>query len=196
MGIDEAKWFRTDIFPEVIASSIFVQERLSELDEHNDWRWITIGSALLLQNCCVAVLDHTHTASMSYLSKKSAEEWSEFYGGKVKRPPKLRRLESPIELLKKCRKERFLNPYKPLDISEKQFQDCQILYQFRHAFIHFSPKSWSIETSGFPRIITSATNVSKKLIDMLPSFNRYINPKDLVAMRTGIQNIAISIERI
>jgi len=78
-------------------------------------------------------------------------------------------LASFDELLKRCRKEL------GLALEPQQLRDiCRLHKHFRNDFAHFTPKGWSIEKEGLPRLIGAALDA----VDDLEHFPLVLNRED------------------
>jgi hypothetical protein len=127
------------------------------------WKWIIIGTHSALQGAMVcAFADSTQT---SILTDQSAKEILAWYDSdeatRGKRPKE--RLADFGELLKRCTRER--PNFKPLVLTPNQRRDIKRLHcHFRNNFAHFTPKGWSIEKVGLPRIAEAALDAVEDLM--------------------------------
>jgi len=152
------------------------------------WKWMIVGAQSALQGAMVcALVDSTGT---SVLEKRSAAEtldWLQADDDKRGERPR-EKLDYFDNLLQKCIGQLGL----VLAASERKDID-RLHEEFRNSFIHFTPKGWSIETVGLPRIIGVALKVIEKLMrqdkvmmhledDQLEAFS-----KSLASVRTNLK---------
>jgi hypothetical protein len=123
------------------------------------WKWMIVGAQSAVQGAMVcALVDSTGT---SVLEKKSAVEvldWLQAEDNERGERPR-EKLDYFDNLLRKCIRQLGL----VLTASERK--DIERLHEeFRNSFIHFTPKGWSIQTAGLPRIIGVALKVVETLM--------------------------------
>lgn len=125
------------------------------------WRWVVIALHNAAQG--VMVLSLRHGNGLLALSAESYSEWMAAYEKDETPPPE--KLDSYLNLYKKVKHQeigqiggnaRFV-PY------GSEGRDIKRLNKLRNEFIHFTPKSWSLEINGLPRICLSTA----KLISFL-----------------------------
>jgi hypothetical protein len=123
------------------------------------WKWTIMAAHSALQGAMVCAL--ADTTGTSVLTKESAAamlDWLDADFETRGREPQ-EWLASFAELLKRCRKRLDLH------LTKEQLRDIRRLHnQFRNNFAHFTPKGWSIEKAGLPRIIGTALDVVEYLM--------------------------------
>lgn len=121
------------------------------------WRWVIIALHNATQG--VMVLSLRHGNGLMSLTEKSYAAWIDAYE-KGETPP-------PEEL------DRYLNLYKKVKHKEwgtiggntrfvptgSEGGDIKRLNSLRNEFIHFTPKGWSLEVDGLPRISLAAARL-------------------------------------
>ena len=117
----------------------------------SQWKWVLVGTHDALQGAIVcAIADSTGT---SVLSKKSAKEM-------------LAWLEKPTDKYP----QEFMADFKTLlektgkKLSDREARDIRRLHSFRNEFVHFTPKGWSLEIAGLPRIVCLALTLTSELM--------------------------------
>lgn len=124
------------------------------------WKWIIITAHAALQGAMVCALGAT--SSLPVLEKKSAKEMRIYLETGKGQPEQ--RLAHFDTLLKRCRNGKYMSN-EPLQLDEAQANDVRRLHDhFRNEFIHFTPKGWSIERAGLPRMIRAALDGVEKLM--------------------------------
>jgi hypothetical protein len=127
------------------------------------WKWMIIGTHGALQGAMVcAFADSTGT---SVLEKKSAAKvlnWLNADEATRGEHPK-EQLASFADLFRRCL--RGSHNCEPLVLTREQCRDIrQLHHEFRNNFAHFTPKGWSIEKAGLPRIIAAALHAVEDLM--------------------------------
>lgn len=120
-----------------------------ELDLHK-WRWLIIALHGAAQG--VMVMSLRHGNGLLSLTDKSAAAWMKAYEADTKLPPV--KLDNYLNLYAKVKdielgclggNQRFI-PF------ETEDEDIERLNFIRNDFIHFTPKGWSLQIDGLPRI--------------------------------------------
>jgi hypothetical protein len=124
------------------------------------WKWMIVGAHSALQGAMVCALaDSTGT---SILTEKSATEmlrWLDADPATRGQCPK-ERLADFGELLKRCIARSGL-----LELTPEQRKDIGRLHDhFRNNLVHFTPKGWSIEKAGLPRIVGATIDAAEVLM--------------------------------
>lgn len=126
-------------------------------DEPSHWKWLIISLHNAVQGAMVCHL--SGTAQLGALEKKSASRWLDHLtGSRCPRPAPREHLADFIELL-----SRLSSPDRRLElagsiieVTENRRRSLKKLNDLRRNFTHFTPKGWSIELSGMPKIIEDA----------------------------------------
>jgi hypothetical protein len=131
-------------------------------DKPHYWKWIIIGAHNALQGAMVcAFTDSTETSILEKKSAAKVREWDntdESTRGEHPEP----RLANFEKLLKLGL--RGSHNHEPLLLTRQQCRDIRRLRGFRNNFIHFTPKGWSIEKVGLPRIVEAALDAAEGLL--------------------------------
>lgn len=115
------------------------------------WKWIIVGAHDALQGALVcAIADTTGTNVLSKKSAKKMLDWledtSREYPGEY--------MADFTTLLKRA----------GVTLPSQDANDIRKLHGLRNEFSHFTPKGWSIELAGLPRIINAALGLIERLM--------------------------------
>ena len=149
-------------FEDALFSVETVARRLPETeDEPLNWKWVIIGMHNALQGAMVCALSGTDGTGaltpgsqsnvMQYLTKgtRGAEPFMADF----------------ISLLERAADPALVRDGPALDhLSPDDHRDLVKLNDLRRGFSHFTPKGWSIETAGLPRIILIAAGCIERLL--------------------------------
>jgi hypothetical protein len=145
----------------------------------SQWKWIIIGAHDALQGALVcAIADTTGTRVLSKKSARAMLDWledtSQEYPGEF--------MADFSTLLKRA----------AIELVPKDGKDIETLHGMRNDFVHFTPKGWSIELAGLPRIIDTALRLVALLmrsdrVEYRVSGNRKRRMRDQIkAVRTTL----------
>lgn len=136
-------------------------------DNPLNWKWVIISLHNALQSALVCTL--SGTAGVGALKNESTTkmlEWLEVtrFNPDEQMPDEW--LADLKELYRRAKNPDFMHEFggTPLSVSSQQDEDVKLLNQLRRNFVHFSPKGWSIETVGLPRIVLNVTSIVEKLM--------------------------------
>src|SRR6266852_1734859 len=145
-------YIRYDEIEDVLTSTDLLALIAPRLDlQPSYWKWMIVAAQNGLQGAIVCAL---HDAiGVSVLTDKSARAVLKWHEQNAELYP-TERLADFLTLLRRfCRQ----NPAAKESVTRLQIRDIYRLHRhFRNGFEHFTPKSWSIETVGLPRIIGTA----------------------------------------
>ncbi|MDK2980174.1 MAG: hypothetical protein PWQ55_521 [Chloroflexota bacterium] len=152
-------WLRIDEEQQALLSLEFVNHQINKIEENLlNWEWVLIGIHNALQGFMVLALQGTD--GLNVLNEKSAKEWMETYNDGCEKNLNLRLNSFPnlYENIQSPRMQIFgiseiFTPKGTQNLSVRQ------LNKYRNEFIHFLPKGWSIEISGFPRIVIDCIDI-------------------------------------
>jgi hypothetical protein len=118
------------------------------------WKWVIVAAQNGLQGAIVCALHDS--VGVSVLTDKSARailDWHKHHRGDC--PPE--RLADFWTLFGRfCRQNTSLKE----SVTRQQIRDIHRLHRhFRNNFEHFTPKSWTIEKAGLPRIVGTAIDI-------------------------------------
>ena len=115
------------------------------------WKWIIIAAHDAVQGALVcSIADLTGT---SVLDKKSAKKMLDWLDDTSKKYPG-EWMADFTTLLQRA----------AIDMAPSEAKDIRRLHSFRNDFAHFTPKSWSIEIAGLPRIVGVALRLVEDLM--------------------------------
>src|SRR5262245_8208016 len=128
------------------------------------WKWIIIGAQNALQGAMVCAF--ADTSNTSILTKRSAAKMLDWLNADPasRGPYPEERLADFGELLDRCIAG--TPNFEPLVLTSRQHADIKRLHEhFRNNFAHFTPKGWSLEKVGLPRIIEAALYAAEILMN-------------------------------
>ena len=121
------------------------------------WRWIIIAMHNAAQGTMVLSLRHGN--GLLALSDECYAAWMEAY--EKHEPPPPEKLDSYLNLYKKVKHSQWgqVGGNKRFVPSGSEGKDIKQLNSLRNDFIHFTPKGWSLEVDGLPRICLSTARL-------------------------------------
>jgi hypothetical protein len=156
-----APWRTYVVFDEIedVLSSLELLTVITPLVLHQPllWKWMIVGAQSALQGAMVCALQDTTRTSV--LKKKSAAAMLTYLQDRVEGAEMPKEwLEDFEPLLKKCEGQLGLT------LGARERKDILLLHsEFRNSFIHFTPKGWSIEKVGLPRIVKAALSLERQI---------------------------------
>lgn len=186
---DNENWFRTDEIEEFISAIEFCAFLTNHLANNwNYWKWLIVAAHNALQGIFVCALRGIDTTGTSMLTKKSSAEVWHWLNVESREPsppscPK-EQLAPMLDLYKRVRSKRYMDEECCLPTHQQMNKDIIKLNFLRNEFSHFTPKGFSVETSGLPRIISHCCDIFEYLAIEHPTFWHHLNE----ARRTRIKN--------
>lgn len=115
------------------------------------WRWVILALHNAAQGFMVLSLRHGN--GLLALTPESAAEWLDAYESGAQQYPD-EKLDSYLGLYKKVKSavHGTVGGNQQFEPSGSQGRSIRKLNRIRNEFIHFTPKSWSLELAGLPRI--------------------------------------------
>lgn len=134
------------------------QARLITSDNYN-WKWLLISLHGAVQGIMVLALWNGN--GLLTLRDGGAKKWMTAYETCAPYPPD--KLDSFLSFYKKVKdKDKFHTVGAgPFHAGPSHDKSMEQLNDIRNQFIHFTPKGWSLELAGLPRICTDALDVIK-----------------------------------
>jgi hypothetical protein len=128
------------------------------------WKWMIMTTHNALQGAMVcAYADSTGTSILDEKTGRKTLQWLQTPSKQRGREPKARMAEFGV-LLKRCMtKGGHFGPALVLPLQQKKDID-RLHKEFRNNFAHFTPKGWSIEKEGLPRIMGAAIDATEGLM--------------------------------
>jgi len=156
-------WLRTDEYEEAVSTLEMVSEFASTVcKDKSRWKWVIIALHNAFQGFMVLALRTGN--GLAVLTEKNAQAWLNALENNGPYPEK-EKLDTCLGLYKKIKNDKMFANGKGKKLVSTQNQDRSVekLNQFRNEFIHFVPKGWSIEVSGFPGICLDCLEIIKFL---------------------------------
>ncbi len=115
------------------------------------------------------------TMQIGALTTTSAEQWCKWHecDGRQDPPPDKRNIASALELFERlvsASKRIEHNCGRVIEITDKQKKAFKCLHQLRNQFVHFSPKSWSIEIEWIKAAVPDMLDIIAQTADDTWSF--------------------------
>lgn len=144
-------YLRTDEESEAAASLAMAARMSSEVasDLYN-WRWVVLSLHNAVQGFMVLSLRHGN--GLMALSPRCYAAWMEAHESGGEYPAD--ELDTYLNLYKKVKNKSTgaVGGNKPFIPQGSQGRSIRKLNSLRNDFIHFTPKGWGLEVSGFPQI--------------------------------------------
>lgn len=154
-------WLKTDESQEAVLALQVVSEQLTHLESTGNphyWTWVIVGLHNALQGFMVLALRGSN--NINVLTEDCAREWLAAYERKDGNYPE-QKLDNFLNLYKKIKSDRMQMYVNSKAFKPKGTQDRSVkkLNSFRNDFIHFVPKGWAIEVSGFTQIVNDCLDI-------------------------------------
>lgn len=151
-------YLRTDEREEAVRSLEWTAHQANSIsDDPYQWKWVLIALHNAVQGFMVLALWNGN--GLLALRDKIASKWLDAYnnGG----PYPVEKLDEFLNLYKKVKdKDNFhvigAEPFSPDAAHDESFT---LLNTYRNEFIHFTPKGWSLELRGLPRVCLDALDL-------------------------------------
>jgi hypothetical protein len=156
------------------------------------WKWVIVGTHNALQGAMVCSLaDTTGTAVLTPNSATQMLAWLSNREARSGKPPRERLAEFDV-LLDRCLDT---HPnHDPLVLTPEQLRDVRRLHhEFRNNFAHFTPKGWSIEKEGLPRIVWAGLDAVTKLMSQ-PNVRSRMSGNRLRRLKAALKVVKASLE--
>jgi hypothetical protein len=197
--IDErVAWYRTDQWIDTAPSLEHLNESLRLLPEKADeWKWAILACHSALQGILICVL--SGSSGMGCLDNKSMArvfEWIERSRTDfAARAPRERLAELPV-LLSRSRDPNFMAEFggMPMPIDGDADRDILLLHNLRNQFVHFAPRSWSVELGGLPRIVAVAMTFGARILFGHPACTYRLDRQKMAVFASHFASIAERLE--
>ena len=166
-------WLRVDEREDAIGAIEHAADTAVTVTEKPlNWKWVIIATHNALQGALVCTL--SGTAGVGALSDKSMTkllEWFEVTRTRPKTPRPKERMALPMDLYERAKDKTYMGEFGgiPLRTTAEQDDDVKLLNKLRRDFMHFTPKGWSIEEAGLPRMVLNATDIIEQLLLQHPA---------------------------
>lgn len=164
-------YLRVDEREDAINALEHCAEIASVLAKPANWKWCLISIHNALQGALVCTLSGTDQAGA--LDDSSFKKWHEWLKASRSnpdlQPPRREKLADLLTLLKRAETKDWMAEFggKPIAVTPEVRKDIAHLNSLRNDFIHFTPKGWSIELAGLPRILLNACSLIDHLIPIV-----------------------------
>lgn len=151
--------YRTDEESEA-ADALKVAARFAEelVADARMWRWVIIALHNAVQGFMALSLRHGN--GLAALTEESAAAWLAAYDANANSFPE-EKLDSYLCLYKKIKSTKYgtIGGNQTFIARGSQGGSIRKLNRIRNEFIHFTPKGWSLQLAGLPRICLDAFSV-------------------------------------
>lgn len=141
-------------------------------EEKGDWKWVAISLFEAMYSFAICSLKGT--------SSKAVTRSNDF-------------LIKFNEAIEKCQKDKWMQHNvnsQTLTITKDEEESISILKDLlRDNFVHFTPKSWTIEISGLPKVVKDCIRVTEFLALETNNFQHHLSEEQKDRIRTLIQEI-------
>jgi hypothetical protein len=161
-------WLRMDEREDaIVAIEHAADTALTVAEKPLNWKWVIISTHNALQGALVCTL--SGTAGFGALKKQSRKEmlrWYEAFRSDPNAPYPEDWLEAPLTLYGWAKDASRMGDLggSPLRTTAGQDDDVKFLNELRRDFMHFTPKSWSLEEAGLPRMVLNAADIVRQLL--------------------------------
>ncbi len=191
--MDMPEYLRVDEREDAInALEHAVEISLTLEDKPLNWKWVIVAIHNALQGALVCTLSGTHsTGALSDKSMKGMREWFEASRTDPDAPYPIEWLATPLKLYERAKDPAYMQEFGglPLRTSQEQDNDVKRLNNLRIEFIHFTPKGWSIESIGLPRIILNATAIIEMLMLSHPACTHRLEREQSARVQRAIATL-------
>lgn len=186
---EKETWLHTNEIEQFVGALEFAAELLpSAINDPSYWKWEIVALHNALQGAFVCALSGADTAGISFLNKKSGEKmwhWLEVTSrSQPEVPPPSERLAEILVLFERVKNPIYLE--NPLPSDERADSDVKMLNDLRNDFIHFVPRSWSVELSGMPRIANTVCRAIRYLAVEFPTFSHHFRRDEAARIKAGL----------
>lgn len=144
-------WIQTNEHEEAVSALEVAAEWVGRISAKMDhWKWVVLALHNAAQGFMVLALRGTD--GLRPLKNDIAEQWLKAYDEGGDYP--IERLDTYLNLYKKVKSDVMLFQTNSRKFSPSGTQGWSIkkLNSLRNEFVHFLPRSWSLEVSGMPQI--------------------------------------------
>jgi hypothetical protein len=186
-------WLRIDEREDAIISFEHCAKAISLVSrEPANWKWCLLSGHNGAQGALVCTL--SGTAGIGAYERRSQREWLAYFessrGNRQPQPPKIR-LADFMELVRRARHPEPMAEFGsgPIELTDAEFKDLQLLNSLRRGLTHFDPCGWSIEIAGLPRIISAAAKVGRICLLGHPTNVLRLEPDQRVRISAALEDI-------
>ena len=155
----DGHWYRIDEQRFAVATAKHALRCLNGLEtDREQFPWAIIALHGATQAAMIANL--TGTAGIGALDQATANQTFSALHGEAEYP-KVAYVAPFLELLRRTRKagRRLEQAGSVIEMSRTNLRALGLLNSLRNDFVHFSPRGWSVEISGLPRMIEACVSI-------------------------------------
>ena len=190
-------WFRTDTFIEISDSLRFTEMMLARFpDDLASFKWVVLGSVLVLQGACIFQLDGHDTTLTSTLSDHSRKKIIEHLHNPTGKIFPNERLATPSELLSRVKQPHQTSNDFSSSWDSDDVANCEHLIMLRNEFIHFLPQGWSHCLVGFPASLSSCWKIVHVLLSSPIEYRHRVPEGLLQEMLARVDTVRVRIAEL
>lgn len=191
--MDMPEYIRVDEREDAInALEHAVETALTLEDNPLNWKWVIVAIHNALQGALVCTMSGTDgTGALSNKSRKKMLEWFEASRTDPDAPFPSERLDVPLKLYGRAKDPTYMKEFggEPLRTTQEQDNDVKRLNNLRIGFAHFTPKGWSIESAGLPRIVLNAAAIIEILMLSHPACTHRLEQEQSARVEKAITTL-------
>jgi glutaminyl-tRNA synthetase len=186
-------WIRTDEREDAINAIEHVVECARTLPTNpSNWKWVLISLHNALQSALVCVLSGSAgIGALSDTSMKNMLDWFDDSRNDSSLSPPREQLADLMTLYKRSKDPAHMHEFggNPIQTTHQQDDDVRLLNNLRRNFAHFTPKGWSIEGAGLPRIMRNTVEIIEELLVKHPAARRRLKTKQAKRAKDAIRDL-------
>lgn len=155
----------TDEYEEILATLRACRRFLAlAAEDVTYWKWVFIALHNGVQGCMVVAL--TRSDRFGAMDPEQERKWHDAYARKEELPRVKEKLLSFSKLYERIKKKGALqsSAVERFEPSGTQGYSMKKLNEIRDDFIHFTPKSWSLDLNGAPLLAADCLEVAAFLV--------------------------------
>lgn len=156
-----------------------------------NWKWLLIAVHNALQGALVCTLSGSHgTGALTEKSMAAIWDWYEAPSNDPKTNHPKEWLAPPLDLYARAKEENYMGEFggNPVSTTPEQDNDVRKLNELRRGFAHYTPRLWSIEIAGLPRIVLNVIEVIEGLLRH-PAFSYRLKEEQMNRARQAIKHL-------
>ena len=187
-----SEWLRVDEYEDAVNALEHAVDVASTLDSTPlNWKWLLIAIHNAFQGALVCTLSGSHgTGALTEKSMAAIWDWYEAPSNDPRAKHPKEWLAPPLDLYARAKQENYMSEFggNPIRTTPEQDNDVRKLNELRRSFAHYTPRLWSIEIVGLPRIVINVVEVIEDLLEH-PSFSYRLKDKQMNRARRAIKQL-------
>jgi len=166
----------------------------AKIDPHS-WKWVVVSLHSALQGACVCHLTTT-AHPVGALTEANTREWLDYFENSRTDPSTeapttyLKSLPGLLKAVRKPNSSGDGSQGSGIEISDQELQWLKRIHDdVRNQFVHFRPKSWSIDVSGIPELCRLIARIVESILNAGWAF-RHLEDVDRAKLRSDLGQFA------